>query len=90
MIARSLRNDPGSIFLHIGTSTALLGFCVTDPLFLRSCSVFASTCSMAYNLTRSPPLINHCVWGGMFISVNLYHIYFLQKERQDVMLTYEE
>jgi hypothetical protein len=36
------KNDKAYIYLNVGTVTGLVGFCMSDPLPLRTCSITSS------------------------------------------------
>jgi hypothetical protein len=76
--------------MTMGTSSILFGYCLTDPMLLRSLSIFASTCNMYYHFSKNPPMYTHMMWGCLFISVNIYHISIMSRERRDIKLTLNE
>jgi hypothetical protein len=83
-----LQNDKGLLFLNIGTATGLLGFCMTDPIPLRSCSIISSGASIFFALTRTPILSYvPVVWSSLFIAVNSFKISVILFSRLDTTLT---
>lgn len=51
---------------------------------LRLLSICGSACGITYNLTRKPsPQYNAVLWGLVFVSVNVYHLYYLYMERTE-------
>lgn len=86
--AHALRSDKGLLFLNLGTATGLLGFCMTDPIPLRSCSIISSGASIFFALTRSPVLSYvPVVWSSLFIAVNAMKISNILLSRLDTTLT---
>jgi len=68
----------------VGAISSLTGFMMADVLHLRTLSIFGSLCGISYNITRKPPQYNACAWGGIFMSVNLFMIYKLLQERNEI------
>lgn len=73
--------DWGTVVMNVGAISGLCGFMMSDVLYLRALSICGSLCGVGYNITRSPRQINACLWGGVFISTNLYMIVQLIQER---------
>lgn len=85
------RNDPAAVFFHLGTATGLLGFCMTDPLPLRCCSITSSIASITFLVTRKPfGSMIPIAWSSLFISVNLFKINELLRERKLIELSAQE
>mmetsp|Transcript_24513 Transcript_24513/g.36058 ORF Transcript_24513/g.36058 Transcript_24513/m.36058 type:complete len:389 (+) Transcript_24513:61-1227(+) len=85
------RTDPAFLFLNIGTATGLAGFCMSDPLALRSCSIIGTIASITFVLTRNP--IHSYVpvyWSTCFIAVNVYKITGLLLDRKPTELNEDE
>lgn len=83
-----IKNDRGLLLLHLGTATGLLGFCMTDPIPLRTCSIISSTASIAFALTRNPILSYAPVaWSSLFIAVNSFKIGQILFSRMDTTLS---
>ena len=81
-------NDKPLLFLNLGTATGLLGFCMTDPIPLRSCSIISSAASIFFALTRNPILSYvPVVWSSLFIGVNSVKISNILLSRLDTTLT---
>jgi len=64
---------------------SLSGFMMSDVMHLRFLSICGSMCGITYNVTRKPPQYNACYWGLVFVSVNIYHLYYLYLERNEDM-----
>jgi CRP-like cAMP-binding protein len=76
------------VFLHLGTGTALIGFCCEDPLKLRCASVVSSCTGIYFNLSRKPvPIKAPVYWSCLFITANLFNIGKLLYERSQVVLS---
>lgn len=85
------KKDPAFVLLHLGTATGLFGFCLTDPLPLRCCSITSSVASITFMMTRTPAVSMVPVyWSSCFIAVNSYKIYQLLMERRAVDLATED
>lgn len=85
------KNDRAYIYLNLGTFTGLVGFCMSDPLPLRTCSITSSLTGLYFQLTRVPvqsyvPIY----WSCCFMAVNIYKIVELLVERRTVRLTEAE
>lgn len=84
----AMKNDKGLLFLNLGTATGLLGFCMTDPVPLRTCSIISSGASIFFALTRNPILSYvPVVWSSLFIAVNSVKISNILLSRLDTTLT---
>ena len=82
------KNDRAYIYMNLGTVTGLVGFCMSDPLPLRSCSIVSSVTGMYFQLTRIP--VHSYVpiyWGCCFMAVNIYKIIELLHERRSIHLS---
>lgn len=82
------KNDRAYVYMNIGTVTGLVGFCMSDPLPLRSCSIVSSVTGMYFQLTRVP--VHSYVpiyWGCCFMAVNVYKIIELLHERRTIHLS---
>eukprot|EP00931_Biecheleriopsis_adriatica_P068661 TRINITY_DN42586_c0_g1_i1.p1 TRINITY_DN42586_c0_g1~~TRINITY_DN42586_c0_g1_i1.p1 ORF type:complete len:336 (-),score=57.93 TRINITY_DN42586_c0_g1_i1:37-1044(-) len=77
---------PANYFVHTGNVMLLLAVNMSDMLALRSLSVVASCCGIAYNLLQPKPLIPPATWGVFFVSCHLYRIHVLLMERRDIEL----
>ena len=87
-VLQAVKSDRGLLFLHLGTATGLMGFCMTDPIPLRSCSIVSSSASIYFALTRNPILsYAPIVWSSLFISVNTFKIGSILLSRMDTTLT---
>jgi hypothetical protein len=84
----AMKNDKGLLFLNLGTATGLLGFCMTDPIPLRTCSIVSSAASIVFALSRNPILSYvPVVWSSLFIVVNTFKISNILLSRLDTTLT---
>jgi hypothetical protein len=84
----AMKNDKGLLFLNLGTATGLLGFCMTDPIPLRTCSIISSSASIFFALTRNPILSYvPVIWSSLFIAVNSVKISNILLSRLDTTLT---
>jgi hypothetical protein len=81
------RTDPGIILLNVGTATGLMGFTMTDPIPLRTCSIISSVSSVIFMMSRPVPLMTPVYWSSLFISVNLYKIGDILYSRASVELS---
>lgn len=73
-------------FIHVGNCIVLLAINQKDMLQLRSLSVTASCCGIAYNLLQPTPLWAPAAWGAFFISCHLYYITQLLRDRVGITL----
>jgi CRP-like cAMP-binding protein len=73
--------DWGTVVMNVGAVSGLCGFMMSDVLYLRILSICGSLCGVGYNITRTPRQINACLWGGVFITTNLFMIVQLIQER---------
>lgn len=73
-------------FVHVGNCIVLLAINQKDMLQLRSLSVTASFCGIAYNLLQPTPLWAPAAWGAFFISCHLYYITQLLRDRVGITL----
>ena len=82
------RQDPAFVLLNLGTATGLAGFCMSDPLPLRACSITSSVASIVFTVTRNPVASYVPVyWSACFIAVNAYKIVELLNERRQINLS---
>jgi len=77
-------------FVHVGNVIFLMALNQTDMLQLRTLSAGASVLGLAYNLLQPVPLYAPAAWGTLFISVNLYNIAVLMRERQQITMTSDQ
>ena len=82
------KSDPGKLIMNVGAIASLSGFMMSDVMHLRALSILGSACGMCYNFTRKPRQINALLWGLVFASVNVYHLYWLYQERSDITLMF--
>ena len=73
--------DWGTVIMNVGAISGLCGFMMSDVLHLRVLSICGSLCGVGYNISRTPRQLNACLWGGVFISTNVFMILQLLKER---------
>lgn len=87
----AIKTDPGLVAFNIGTSIGLAGFCMTDPVNLRSCCIVSGLTSIFYNLTRKPmPLYAPTYWSLAFLTANGINIYRLLLSNSSVELSEEQ
>ena len=87
-ILQVAKSDRGILFLHLGGATGLMGFCMTDQIPLRSCSIVYSAASIYFTLSRKVVLSYvPAVWSSLFISVNAFRIGTILLSRMDTTLT---
>jgi len=84
------KSDPGNLVMNAGAIISLSGFMMSDVMYLRGLSIVGSMCGMSFNLTRKPPQYNAVMWGLVFVSVNVYHLYHLYLERTDDMTFHQD
>ncbi|CAE7558756.1 unnamed protein product [Symbiodinium natans] len=73
-------------FVHVGNCIVLLAINQKDMLHLRTLSVTASCCGIAYNLLQPTPLWAPAAWGAFFISCHLYYITHLLRDRVGITM----
>jgi hypothetical protein len=66
--------------MNLGSVLGLIGFGMSNILFLRWLAIAGSICGIIYNLTRNPVQINASMWAAVFIALNLVMIWNLFKE----------
>eukprot|EP00929_Paragymnodinium_shiwhaense_P102243 TRINITY_DN65430_c0_g1_i1.p1 TRINITY_DN65430_c0_g1~~TRINITY_DN65430_c0_g1_i1.p1 ORF type:complete len:370 (-),score=25.86 TRINITY_DN65430_c0_g1_i1:98-1207(-) len=76
--------------VHFGNVVMLAGLSQTDMLSLRCMLVVSSSCGIAFNMLQPKPLIVPACWGLAFLSMHLYMIAMLLRERQQLVLLEEE
>lgn len=76
-----------SYFVHFGNVVALAALSQTDILHLRSLLVISTACGISYNLLQPRPLLPPALWGAAFLSLHLYMIAMLLRERQHLSLS---
>ena len=84
-VVKVAKNDPGNLVMNMGAILSLSGFMMSDVMHLRALSVCGSMCGITFNMTRKPPQYNAVMWGLVFVSVNVYHLYHLYVERTEDM-----
>mmetsp|Transcript_23766 Transcript_23766/g.51694 ORF Transcript_23766/g.51694 Transcript_23766/m.51694 type:complete len:406 (-) Transcript_23766:79-1296(-) len=84
-VVRSAKSDPGNVVMNMGAILSLSGFMMSDVMHLRALSVCGSICGITFNISRKPPQYNAVMWGLVFVSVNVYHLYHLYLERTEDM-----
>lgn len=62
----------------------------TDMLNLRCMLLVSSFCGIGYNLLQPKPLIAPATWGCAFLSIHIYMIIVLLRERKEETLSKEE
>lgn len=78
------------IFIHFSNIIYLLSYSVRDILWLRVFTVMGASCLIPYFATRSANLNDAIMWNLLFISINLFQIGLLLKERRPAHLTPQE
>jgi len=74
-------------WIHVANVLYLASYSVRDILWLRILTVVAALCLLPYYFSCSAnPLWEAIAWNGLFISVNLFQIFLLVKERWPVAL----
>lgn len=76
---------------HITFTIIALSFMVKDMLWLRSLSITASCFSFIYNyFGPSQPMWVAISWNCFFMSLNIYHVFNILRERRDIELSPKE
>jgi len=65
----------------------LLSFLARDILWLRVLSILAGLLFIAFYLGMAEPIWSGVAWNVLFISINLFHIVGIVRERQPVQLS---
>lgn len=74
-------------WIHVANVLYLASYSVRDILWLRILTVVAALCLLPYYFSCSQnPLWEAIAWNALFISVNLFQIFLLMKERWPVAL----
>ena len=75
-------------WIHIANVLYLASYSVRDILWLRILTVIAALCLLPYYFSCSTtgPLWEAIAWNALFISVNVFQIFLLVKERWPVAL----
>jgi hypothetical protein len=80
-----MTHDLWALCGHMAYSLILLSFLVRKILWLRTLSIAAGIFSICYNYTiSSTPLWTPIQWNLVFMATNLYQIYSIFKEKQDI------
>ena len=74
-------------WIHVANVLYLASYSVRDILWLRILTVIAALCLLPYYFSCSAnPLWEAIAWNALFITVNLFQIFLLVKERWPVAL----
>lgn len=80
-----MSHDLWAIYGHIAYFLIFLSFLVRKIIWLRSLSICAGIFSIAYNYSiAATPLWTPIQWNIIFMATNIYHLYSLYKEKQDI------
>lgn len=77
-------------FAHLSNLLLLIAFMVRDPLWLRWFAVAASLAILPYHLSRTEIPWPSVCWGAVFISIHLYKLVGIYRERRPADLSVDE
>lgn len=75
--------------VHFGYLVQLFALLARDVLWLRSMLVFAQSVLAAYAYLRGPEFLPYVFWNALFVSINVYWVVRLLRERRAVRLPEE-
>jgi hypothetical protein len=78
------------LLAHFSNLLLLVSYSVRDILWLRWFAVAAAITVVPYYLLRAEILWPPILWGGVFMSINLYQIARVYAERRPVLLSSDE
>lgn len=78
------------ILVHVGASIILIGYAIRDQIVLRLMVVIGTLFYVAYYLSMDTPLWSSLMWNALFISINIFMVIKLYRDRIVGKMSYNE
>lgn len=78
------------ILVHVGASIILIGYGVRDQIVLRIMVILGTLFYVAFYLSMDTPLWSSLLWNALFISINIFMIIKLYRDRIVGKMSYNE